>query len=103
MIKITFYQNKFQQLVGFECKNHGANIVCAAVSVLTMNTVNSIETFSESDFRLDIDEKNTGYMEFVLTGEIDDNATLLMNSLDLGIQGILQEYGGEIEVFVKEV
>ncbi|MDE6181647.1 MAG: ribosomal-processing cysteine protease Prp, partial [Eubacteriales bacterium] len=42
MIKVEFYQ-KSNKIVGFEIKNHGKDIVCSAVSILSLNTVNSIE------------------------------------------------------------
>jgi len=103
MIRFLFYRNHCGRYTGFECKNHGADIVCAAVSILCQNTVNSVEAFTQCDFRLDYDENQTGYMEFLITGEMDDKAELLMNSLHLGIQAIGQEYDREIEVLVKEV
>jgi len=102
MIRFTFFKNKSDRLIGFQCTNHGRDIVCAAVSALTMNTINSIEVFSDSKFSVDFNEDG-GYMEFILTGEIEPAAALLLDSLDLGICSIASEFNDEIEVFVKEV
>ncbi len=38
----------------------GSDIVCAAVSVLAQNTVNSIEHFTQDSFTADVDEENGG-------------------------------------------
>ena len=53
MVKITVYQNHDQQFVGFDCLGHAEysdenDIVCAAVSAMTINCINSIETFTET-------------------------------------------------------
>ena len=39
---------------------YGKDIVCAAVSVLAQNTVNSIEHFTQDSFTADVDEENGG-------------------------------------------
>ena len=103
MIRFTFYKNKNDALIGFNCTSHGRDIVCAAVSALTMNAVNSIEMFSDAEFSVDFNEDG-GFMEFILSDkEIEPAAALLLDSLDLGICSIAAEYEDEIEVFVKEV
>ena len=56
MTKVTFYQNSEQQCVGFDVNSHagyaeeGEDIVCAAISALVINTVNSIETFTDDSY-----------------------------------------------------
>ena len=53
MTKVTFYQNSENQCVGFTSEDHagyaqeGEDIVCAGISALVINTVNSIEDFTE--------------------------------------------------------
>jgi len=102
MIEFMFLKDKSKALKGFRCVNHGKDVVCAAVSILTQNTVNSVESLSNSRFQLDFDPDG-GFMEFMLVGEIDNKAEILLKSLELGINGIAAEYSSEIEVFVKEV
>ena len=49
MIRVTIYQNEKKECAGFLAKGHagfseaGQDIVCAAASVLMINTVNAIE------------------------------------------------------------
>ena len=53
MIHVTIYQNKRKEYTGFKTYGHagfsdeGQDIVCAAASVLIINTVNAIEKFTE--------------------------------------------------------
>ena len=53
MIRVTIYKNEKHQCVGFKAHGHagfseeGQDIVCAAVSVLTINTLNAIEKFAD--------------------------------------------------------
>ena len=57
MIKITVYRNS-SGYAGFRSQGHagyaeeGYDIICAAVSVLTVNTMNSIETFTHDRFHV---------------------------------------------------
>ena len=49
MIHVTIYENDRKECIGFQTKGHaeyakmGQDIVCAAVSVLVINTMNAIE------------------------------------------------------------
>ena len=55
MTKVTIYKNEFDECVGFRAYGHagyddeGYDIVCAAISVLTINTMNAIEAFTEEE------------------------------------------------------
>ena len=63
MIKVTIYQSSEGEILGFAIQGHagyaesGSDIVCAAVSVLAQNTVNSIEQFTQDGFSADVDEE----------------------------------------------
>ena len=56
MIHITIYKKPENQYKGFQVIGHadsveeGADLVCCSVSVLTINLVNSLESFTEDDF-----------------------------------------------------
>ena len=83
---------------GFSCEGHaewadeGHDIVCAAASALVFNTMNSIESLTEDEFSGEQAEDG-GYVKFVFTETPSDAATLLVDSLVLGMQSILEEYG----------
>ena len=69
MIKITVYQNAKNEYVGFLTEGHagyapaGEDIVCAAVSMLVINTINSIEAFTqdEASVKADAERSITGF------------------------------------------
>lgn len=71
----------------------GKDIVCAAVSILTINTVNAFETFlPEEKTEVEVDEK-TGRIECVFSKEPSEKAALLLDTYFLGIKGIEEQYG----------
>ena len=76
---------------GFQVKGHagyagaGEDIVCAAVSVLTQNTINSIEAFTEDAISYSVDD---GYLDCSLDGTVSAESKLLLNSLILGLESV---------------
>ncbi len=109
MIMVTIFRDGYDNLKGFELSGHagysesGSDIVCAGVSVLTLNTINSIEAFTEDEFTLDQNE-HTGYIKFSFSGEVSSESLLLINSFVLGINSMI-EAGNEdyIKIDYKEV
>ena len=79
----------------------GYDIVCAAVSVLVINTVNSLEAFTEDSFEA---EEADGYVSFKFTAPVSERGKLLMDSLVLGLTEIEHSYNNRyLTVKVKEV
>ena len=72
--------------------DYGKDIVCAGVSALVLNTINSIEEFTEDKFSCAQEEKS-GLVEFVIVSEVSKEASLLMDSLFLGLMNIQHDYG----------
>jgi uncharacterized protein YsxB (DUF464 family) len=97
MIQVSIFKNADNLITGFSLSGHadyseyGSDIVCAAVSVLVINTINSVEHFTSDRFHLDQNEKK-GFIEFHVISPISNNTNLLLNSLILGLQGIEEEY-----------
>ena len=97
MIEITIYKNADNLITGFMVLGHanyaekGSDIVCAAVSALVINTINSIEHFTSDDFNIKQDEKK-GLIEFHVVGSASDSGNLLLSSLAFGLEGIEEEY-----------
>ena len=78
---------------------YGKDIVCAAVSVLTVNMANSVEKFTDDS----VDEK-TGQFIFHFTGTVSAESKLLMDSLILGLTDIAESYGDKyIKIRFREV
>jgi uncharacterized protein len=97
MINVSIYKNAENLVTGFKLSGHadyseyGSDVVCAAVSALVINTINSIESFTSDKFQLEQNEK-LGFMEFHVISPIGSNTNLLLSSLALGLQGIADEY-----------
>jgi len=110
MTEITFYRNSDGDLTGFRADGHagyadeGEDIVCAAISALVTNTVNSIEAFTDDEPDLDIDEEEA-YIDLSFFEAPGEKAQLLLKSLALGLEDIQssEEAGGYIEVIYQEV
>lgn len=102
MVEITVF-HKDDHYVGVCSKGHaeyaeaGSDIVCAAISVLLVNTLNSIESFTDDAFE---GEQKDGYLEFHLEEPVGESADLLMKSMVLGLCDIQKNYG---ETFIKIV
>ena len=95
--------------VGFSIKGHagyaehGQDIICAAVSVLAQNTVNSIEQFTDDTFSGEIDEK-TGSLAVSFPHGVGKDSRLLLDSMVLGLTSIAEEYGKKyIKIRFREV
>ena len=106
MITITVKKRNGNYLE-FVSKGHagyaeeGQDIVCAAVSVLVINTVNSLETFTDDQF--DVQEKD-GFVSIHFRNDLSERVMLLMDSLLLGLTEIAGSYNNRyLTVKVKEV
>ena len=108
MIEVTF-DKKNGKLTGFTFDGHagyaeyGKDIVCAGVSSLVLNTINSIECFCKDDkFTLDTKEDG-GFIAFSLLKDPSKEASLLLNSLELGMKSIKESYKEHICLNYREV
>ena len=109
MIKITIYQNHSRQYLGFCCNGHaeyaeyGEDIVCAAVSVLVLNTLNAIEAFTSEKFDSRTEQKN-GLIDIRFRQPAGHDAELLLKTMVLGLQDIQRNYGTDYSFLLfKEV
>jgi len=90
---------------GFSVQGHalfdekGKDIVCSAISILTINTVNSLEQFTDSDFSCDTKDG----IEVSFNDPPDEKAQLLLNSYLLGLKGISEEYSQYFRLMIEEV
>lgn len=108
MINTTFYKTSDDVITGFSVAGHagyaesGKDIICAAVSCLTINTINSVECFTDNKFKTDINED--GVIKFKFIGQPDSDGSLLVKAFELGILGIVKDYGKKfVNVHYKEV
>lgn len=108
MIRVTVSRDPDGLVRGIDCRGHagfaphGQDIICSAVSALTLNMANSVEAFTEDPFEGQAEED--GRFTFRFTGDISEGSKLLMDSLLLGLEGIRKAYGKEyINIRFQEV
>ena len=109
MTKVTIYKNVKNECVGFRAFGHagyaveGEDIVCAAISVLTINTMNAIETFTNVDASLEMNEEQ-GMIDYRLKN-CTKETTLLLNTMVLGLEMMVsnEEYAEYIDLKFEEV
>jgi len=105
MINAEIRRNSAGKTVGFAVKNHGKSHVCAAVSMLVINTVNSIEILTRvgADGSVCQHDEADGFITFSLNDHTtrDAEAGLLLDALVIGLCSVRDEHPNEISV--KEV
>lgn len=108
MIKITVLKSS-GKYVGFSSKGHagyadyGNDIVCAGVSALVLNTINSVEALTDDVFEV-VTKEVTGEISFRFQMEPSEKSILLMDSMILGLKGIIENYNNEhMKLTFKEV
>ena len=95
MIKISI-KKQSGIITAFSCKGHadyedeGKDIVCASVSAITINAVNSVEAFTKDKFRC---EQSDGCLDFRFEEHPTPESQLIMQSMLLGLQNIEKEVG----------
>ena len=92
--------------LSFSCKGHagflpkGKDIVCSAISALTINAANSIMTLTDTPIKVD---ENDGCLSWKFEKTPDDKATLLMDSMIMGLRSVSEEYKDYLTLRVEEV
>ncbi|GEP19548.1 ribosomal-processing cysteine protease Prp [Pediococcus argentinicus] len=96
------------QINGFKLTGHansgeyGQDIVCAAISVLSINTVNSIEKLTPISPKVVSNNQEGGYMEVsvpdAMSPEAEQKVQLILSSFELGMKDISQSYGEYINL-----
>ena len=94
---------------GFECHGHagyadeGEDIICAALSVLTINTINSLDLITKDEIDVETDDIS-GDMKVYFKKDSSKGGELLMESLLLGLTSIASQYGEQfVKVEIQEV
>lgn len=112
MIKVEFYYNSSKILCGFQISGHsgyseyGSDIVCAGVSALAINTVNSIKKLTYDTIEVKYEDEG-GFLKCILPESARTNVTketlLLLQALELGITNIQRDYKKYIHISYREV
>lgn len=102
MTNITFFIRD-HKIFGFQSKGHagygmkGTDIVCASVSILIVNTINSIEKFASDKIDSKVNDKKAT-IHFEIDGDVSDKADILLKALELGVTEISGAYPGNVSI-----
>ncbi|MCI5621416.1 MAG: ribosomal-processing cysteine protease Prp [Lachnospiraceae bacterium] len=98
MTKITIFRNHDKKYLAVSCFGHaeyadaGEDIVCAAISILVINTFNAIEVFTSDEISEDAEEE-TGLLNLKFMQPAGHDSELLLDTMVLGLQKIQENYG----------
>ena len=98
MTKVTFHKTKSGEYKGFTCNGHagfddyGKDIVCASISVLVINTINSLDEIVHEKIIVTADDE-LGLIECHFDKPLKETSRVLVDSLILGLSQIEKQYG----------
>ena len=110
MTNVTIYtKSSTDDIVGFRTEGHagyadaGYDIICAATSVLVINTINSIEQFTDSDCKVTTDEDNAIIQLMVQSSTQSKELSVLLKALVLGLSTIADNNPYYLSITFEEV
>ncbi len=98
MTHVSVIKTRNGEYKGFNCIGHsgyadaGEDIVCAAISVLVINTINSLDQLTGEKFKLVTNEEE-GLIDCRFEKNINEKSKLLLDSMVLGLEEIKKQYG----------
>ncbi|MCM1089043.1 MAG: ribosomal-processing cysteine protease Prp [Muribaculaceae bacterium] len=98
MTTVTFHKTKSGDYKDFICSGHagfdnyGKDIVCASISILVINTINSLEEITKENIVVETDEEK-GLIVCRFESALQATSKALVDSLVLGLSGIVKQYG----------
>ena len=107
MTNITIYKSNDLN-IGFKVFGHsgydesGKDIVCAGISALTINFINSVEEFMDDRFIVTTNEED-GMIDFKFETEPSKESQVLIDSLVFGLENLEQDYKDFISIEFQEV
>jgi len=110
MIHAVIFQNKTKECIGFQLEGHagyaeeGQDIVCAAISVLVINTINAIEAYTEDDFSV-VSDETEAILSCHFRKKPSHDAALLLKAMILGLSDMIadENYEEYIDLTFEEV
>ena len=109
MTHITIYKSSAtNRTVGFKSAGHagyaeeGSDIICSAISVLTINTINSIEQLTDAVYDMSVDDEEAS-IDYIVTSNISDTTQVLLDALELGLRTMAADNPDYLLITVKEV
>ena len=116
MTTVIIYKNSNQEYKGFVCMGHAGyakkwffksqpDILCASISVLVINTINSLEELTgEKENMSVITNEETGFIKCDFSRNVNEKSALLLDTMVFGLTNISKSYGEQyLQVKFEEV
>ena len=110
MTTVVICRDKDGSYRGFYCMGHAGyakrgrpDILCAAISALTIGTINSLEELAGEKLNVTHNEE-TGFLKCVFESVLQDKSGFLMDSMVFSLENISREYGEKyLQIKFEEV
>lgn len=111
MTTIVIRKDSRQQYRGFLCMGHAdysrrksqPDILCASISVLVINTINSLEELAHEKLTYTVNEE-TGFIRCDFEGQLQEKSVFLLDAMVFGLNTLSSTYGRKyLQVNFEEV
>lgn len=99
MTTVVIRRTRAQRYVGFTCMGHAEyarpgqpDLLCASISMLVINTVNSLEELAGETLRVSSNEE-TGFIQCAIESDLQEKSIFLMDAMVFGLQQLARTYG----------
>ena len=108
---VIYKSHVIGEVLGFKTYGHsgyadeGSDIVCSAISLLVINTINAIDTFTDAKYETQVNE-DEALISFMLTSEmteITSDIRVLLNALELGLSQVAAGNPDYLSISIEEV
>lgn len=107
-MEVRIYKDSKGTIHGFQVSGHselgpaGSDVLCSAVSALTITTVNAIETFTKDPVDVEAVNEAEGFLHFRLK-KVSKESKLLLDALVLGLKDVQRSYDRYLSIIEEEV
>ncbi len=108
MIRASFHRNEHDVIDSFLILGHadsgpyGQDLVCAAVSAVTIGTINNLEKLTKIQPHIVLDEVNGGHLGCQVNDEVSHDTGLLLENLFEILKDIAASYPDNIQVMTQK-
>lgn len=99
MTTVVICRTRSQRYTGFTCMGHAGyaksgkpDILCASISTLVINTINSMEELAGETLQVSSNEE-TGFIRCVIKSSLQEKSIFLMDAMVYGLQQLARTYG----------
>ena len=79
------------------------DILCAAISILVISTINSLEELAGEHLTV-VDNEETGFIKCDFEGNLQEKSVFLMDSMVFSLENLSKQYGEQyLQVKFEEV